>query len=236
MFTRFVSYLMLAITGIAYSAEPNSVHLVTEDAFPLQYMQDGKLEGFAADKVETALTQAGIPYSIDVLPWARAYQLALNVPNTLIFSMARTQERENSFIWLSSLMKTDYKFYGLKEHFQGKELTFEQIKNLRIGVIRDSATYHYLIKKKLSTLYPVSHPSQNYEKLFSGRIDVFTANKESFHASCEQFKSDCDEIEELIPVGIAPTELFMAINIDSDPKLIKRIQLALNNVGDKVEQ
>ena len=73
------------------------INVVTENSFPYQYLENFSIEGPASRLVKRVLEEAGFEYSQTVLPWARAYKYAQTAPNTLIYSIARTPERENNF-------------------------------------------------------------------------------------------------------------------------------------------
>jgi len=45
----------------------------------------------------------GIAGDIQAMPWARGYKLLSSKPNVVLFSTARTQEREHLFHWVGTL-------------------------------------------------------------------------------------------------------------------------------------
>ncbi|WP_199610370.1 type 2 periplasmic-binding domain-containing protein [Flocculibacter collagenilyticus] len=84
-----------------------SVRVITEHLPPYQVGERERLVGgIVANKVQNALSQVGINVRIEVLPWARAYQLAKTRPNTLLFSVVKTDAREKHFIWLGKIFTT----------------------------------------------------------------------------------------------------------------------------------
>ena len=99
------------------------------------------------------LAEAGYTSSLDVLPWARAYAIATSQANTLIFSIARTPQREEQFYWIGTLMDLQYYFYGLSKNFAQTPQQLNDYKNLRVGAILDSATHQYLTQQGFDTLY-----------------------------------------------------------------------------------
>ena len=121
--------------------------VVTENFAPAQYLDaNNNLVGDAADKVRLALDSAGIDYSISVSDWSMAYNIALRDPQTCIFSISRSPEREHNFIWFAKLAQFDTNFYSLKS--KGISLTnLEQAKQYRIAVLKDNYSHHYLLSK-----------------------------------------------------------------------------------------
>jgi polar amino acid transport system substrate-binding protein len=221
---------MWMVGAVNASESPVTIQVVTEEAFPSQYIENGRLVGPSYDIVKAVLKEANIAHSVEVMPWARSYHMALTTANVLIFSMARTAQREQEFIWIGPLVDVKYYFYGLKQRFAGENLTLAQAKRLKIGVIRSSATYQYLQSTGFNNLYRVSSPKQNYEKLLTNRIDIFPANKGSFAASCRKFEINCEDIVPLRPLDLPALSLFFALSKETDPELVSRITRAYQHL------
>ena len=103
------------------SAPKGHVAVVTEDWKPYSFEEDGAVKGSATGLVRKVLERAGIDYSIKVYPWARAYSMALNDDDTLIFAIVRSGEREPLFNWVGQVAPTDScSFYITKR--QGRHL------------------------------------------------------------------------------------------------------------------
>lgn len=77
------------------------VRIVTEENKPVQFYENGTLVGFGIDIIESVNLLLSNKSRIELLPWARAYKIALEHRNVLIFSMRRTQDREDLFHWLA---------------------------------------------------------------------------------------------------------------------------------------
>jgi len=100
---KLITYLLvIVLTNLVFvsmqMAVAHSLRVVTEDSYPVQYVENGQLKGKNATSINTALEMMKLDASIEVLPWARAYNMALSTPNVLIFSITRTPEREDLFI------------------------------------------------------------------------------------------------------------------------------------------
>ena len=131
-------------TGI----QAKSLRVVTEDMPPYQIVEQGKLVGGSSYLlVKQTLQLANIDYEIEILPWARAYKTARFETNTLIFSLARTPEREMLFQWLLPVsQKQSFYYFSLKSATTSVPVTLEQIKKLSVVVVRDSAEHLDLMR------------------------------------------------------------------------------------------
>ena len=81
IFTIYISWLFSSFA----QGKEQTVRVVTESAFPLQYQEEGTIVGPATELLEALLKEAKVSYQIEMQPWARAYQSALTNKNTLIY-------------------------------------------------------------------------------------------------------------------------------------------------------
>jgi polar amino acid transport system substrate-binding protein len=58
------------------------LELATEDSPPLNYLENGEVTGPSVDLVRNMAERAEVPIGIEVMPWARAYQQALDRPGS----------------------------------------------------------------------------------------------------------------------------------------------------------
>ena len=100
--------IILCIPAGCYGLEiPPDLQIITENYPPLNYIENGTLQGISVDLMELAFERLDIPVnrsSFQVLPWSEGYTRALNTPNTMLFSTARLPERESQFLWAGPLV------------------------------------------------------------------------------------------------------------------------------------
>ena len=137
-------FLLMLVSSAACGNEQQdkqdviNIKVVTEDTFPLQYLENGKVTGPATNLVEQVLLAAGVTYNIEVLPWARAYQLALTEPNILIYSLAKTTARLNAFKWVGKITALDYYLYGAVDSEINLQTSLEDLKQYEICLLYTS--------------------------------------------------------------------------------------------------
>lgn len=212
------------------------IRVVTEDTFPIQYLENGKILGPSTELVRSVLNEANIPYSIEVLPWSRAYNTALTQPNTMIYSLARTEQREDLFQWIGSVMRLNYYLVGMESLKLFQPITLESLKKLKIGVIRDSATEQHLIALGFKNLYLVSKQSQSISMLKLGRIDLFPTNYSSFQSSCLHMKVDCQQIKPFYHLEKLTASLYFALSNQTDSAMVDKIKAAYQVVMERSKQ
>ena len=165
------------VTAICLTAGCNAVAgellFTTEESPPYNMSAEDKIVGMATDKVVEMMRRTKLPYRMEMLPWARAYQSAETTAQTCVFSTTRTAEREPTFKWVGPLAFNSWVLYGLAERkFHIK--TLEDARPLRIGTYNADVRDTYLRDKKFN-IDTSSTDAANPRKLLAGRIDLWAS-------------------------------------------------------------
>lgn len=104
------SWLVLVViscTGSAAADAETTLHLLTEENPPYSYTDtsSGDVTGTGVAIVREIMAQSGFTYSIQSLPWQRAYRRAQSKANTCVFMTNRTPAREPLFQWVGPLLE-----------------------------------------------------------------------------------------------------------------------------------
>lgn len=104
--TSALFFLLLLIfhSSKANSAQPE-IQFYSEHFPPFTIDDHGDIHGEAVELVRKMMLLLEHPDTIKVKPWARAYKRALSDPNSAVFLIARTPEREKQFKWVGPLMQ-----------------------------------------------------------------------------------------------------------------------------------
>jgi polar amino acid transport system substrate-binding protein len=70
---------------VAVQAQAAEIHLVTENYPPFNFMKDGEIVGLGADQVREIMVRENIEFTMEMLPWSRAFWLAENRKNHCVF-------------------------------------------------------------------------------------------------------------------------------------------------------
>ncbi|MFC5461068.1 substrate-binding periplasmic protein [Massilia niabensis] len=155
-------------------APVHPLYITTETAAPSSMLgSDGRVIGIATDKVRTALERAGLPYTIDLLPWKRAYAAARTRPDACVYSTTRTPEREALFKWIGPTDSAEWVL--MARAGSGITLrTLEDARPYRIGTYNGDARDAYLRSRGFRV---DAAPADliNPRKLLLGRIDLWAA-------------------------------------------------------------
>lgn len=211
-------------------ANGTQIQVVTEEAFPLQYSEEGVIKGPTTQIVKQMLAQSKVSFDISIMPWARAYEMAKQKPNTLIYSIARTPSREDQFHWIGIVSRYEYYLYTTKDFADSHVINEQTMKQYRIGSVRNSATFQYLHEQDFQHIFAVSNPDQNYEKLIKRRIDMFPASRSAFEASCKNLRDDCERFIPVIPLGLPPVNLYVAMSKETPIEMVNKLKSTFQNM------
>ena len=171
----FFVAMLLAASVTRAEAPPHvpGLYITTEYSPPTSMYEGGRVIGSGTDKVREALVRAAIPYTIELLPWKRAYRIALARPDGCVFSTTRTPERENLFKWVGPTDEGDWVLLGRADHGYRLE-TLEDARKLRIGTYNGDARDSYLRARGFH-VDPAANDLINPKKLMLKRIDLWAA-------------------------------------------------------------
>lgn len=224
LFILFFSSFLLA------NDKAVTIRVLVEDLYPLHYMKNGEIIGSSIDLIEKIIKKSGFNYTIEMQPWARAYNTTLHNKNTLLISIARTKQREKLFTWIGPVIKFNYFLYGLSNTTIDSEMPIAEINNYRIAVIRQTAIHHYLKSKNLNNYQLVGSTEQAIRMLTAHRVDLVSGIDGIFMKHCYRLKLACQSITPLYKFKNIVTDIHIAMNKSTDKEIIKRIKTAFKKV------
>lgn len=220
----------LALVLLLTTSAPASDHkLFTEQLPPFNYVENGVLTGPGADIVLAVFERAGIPLQrkeISVLPWARAYNITMEQPNTMLFSTGRTPERENDFKWIGPILHITIGAIIRKELITHHK-KIDETTNLRIGTVYKTVAEHILGKKGVpkERVTAVSTPEAAVKMLAAGRIDILAFNIHTSFYLMGQLGIDPSSFQVL--QDLERIDLYIACNRGTNDETISRLQQSL---------
>lgn len=207
-----------------------TVQVVTETT-PFVFVQDGKIAGPATEVLQKTLLLAGIKdYRLNMYPWARAYDMALNEPNVLIYLVARTPEREAKFQWVGEFMQIRYHLYKLRDRADVRASSLDAARSYTIGVMRDDLRHQYLQQHGFTRLVMSAQPAENFALLVKRKVDMVPLSEAGAEAQCRNTDFDCTGLERVLPLDGLTTGLYMAYSLSTPQAVVQRTQAAFKQL------
>lgn len=202
--------------------------ILTENLPPLNFVENGTLVGPSVEIVKEIQERTGSVEPIQVYPWARAYKMALDMENVILFGMTYTKDRSELFKWVGPLAtKRDILLARRDAPFSITSL--EDAKKVeRIGTLRDDVRGKLLEKMGFTNLEPVSDEQNNAQKLALGRIDLWAYKKPGFRTVCKLAEVDPDLFVEV--AHLKESELKIAFSKKTSDAIVARWQKAFDDM------
>lgn len=228
------AFLLLAPPAVRAGWE---LAYVSEEYYPFNYTEKGETRGVSVDLLRLVWKELGEEeHAIRMLPWARAYDRGCNVSNTVLFSMARTPQRENLFRWAGPIATVRFVLIAKKssrirlDHLDD----LEDGKAYRIGTLRNDIT-HALLRAHCgqSKVEPLADMRQNILKLVDDRLDMVAYEEASWRKLAMRHGLSPDDYETVLVLREAP--VFYAFHRDIPPDAYRDFQRALERVKTSPE-
>lgn len=229
-------FLLLLVSGTFYSAHAQEITIVTEDYPPYHYENNGIVVGQGTETLQAVLNVLNIKARIEIYPWARAYKMALNNKNTLIYGIAKTPQRENLFKWIGVSSPVRYCLFALTSRNDIDVPSLEDAKRYKIGTVREDIIELYLIEngfKKKKHFDPISSYEANLRKLISRRVDLWGVVDLTAHYLVQSNHYPRNIIKEVYCLKEISTEgAYMAFSKNTPDALVDQFREALKKIKE----
>ncbi|WP_415714167.1 substrate-binding periplasmic protein [Maridesulfovibrio sp.] len=237
LFNIVLLLLLMPAYGLA---DDCGLKIITEISYPSTIINNEQLTGFGVEIVEALKKEIGCDAEIEVMPWARGYRYLENHPDVMLFSTARTKEREDKFYWVGPIACYKWVFYGLKG-LRGKVKSLEDAKKVSgIGVYRNDARAQFLKSQGFTNLEVMISQEQNFKKLMRGRIELVATS----NIGVDGFLDSNEELRKLaVPVfTFRNVKLFLAFSKSTGMQTVQRwedafealqVRGVIGNIQDK---
>lgn len=149
------------------------VTIVSSENAPFAYTDkgSGKITGVSTELLAEAFARTGIASEVAIYPWARAYMMAKNTPDTCVFPLTRLPDRENQFQWVGPLSSNKWVLFA-RADFSGVIRHVGDASRYSIGGLIDDGPSVYLKSLGLTLELTGDHHA-NVKKLASGRVQLW---------------------------------------------------------------
>ena len=218
--------LLCTAGALAGASGPRRLHLLTESSPPISMLAGAEVIGSGTEKVREIMVRTGTGFTLELLPWRRAYTFTLERADTCLFSTTRTPEREDLFNWVGPTDEAEWVLLGRADrNFQLR--TLDDARNLRIGTYHGDARDEYL-RARGFLVDPAPVDMMNPRKLMLDRIDLWAASLKRGTTLTKQNSWG----ENIVPVlSFNRIGVYLACNRSVPGELIDRMNAALEGMS-----
>lgn len=196
---RLFSYLyilLLAITSLMSSrsvyadeerAELFRIHGQTkyfaENYPPANFYEDDILQGVSVELLHEIWAKLSLPQKeIILVPWIRGYRELESTPNAVLFTMSRTEQRENLFKWVGPVFSSTHVLVAKQKTTININET-KDIFNYDIATVRADISEKLLLKTGFpdQKMAKLSNVKQAFLMLKNDRVDLVMLSIHGLH-------------------------------------------------------
>lgn len=219
----------VAVSAATLQPEQAVLHLYTEHSPPGEYLDSrGQAAGATVELIKLLLHRLDQPATIELLPWARAFERAQVEPMSGVFETVRNKERETRFKWVGPLKVYTIGLYGRRDMVSSTSVTANISKDYLACEYRESV--HVNALKRLgftegrNLILTVNH-GDCLNLLRHGRVHLTSMNEASAARYQLQMQQSGHQLVMLHPFSEA--RLYLAFSLDIDDSIVERWQHAL---------
>jgi polar amino acid transport system substrate-binding protein len=230
---RSKTLIVVSALSILFLAKPlfahDSVTVVTELSPPHQTFENGQIAGTSTNIVRHVLEASKVDAEFKIYPWARAFNIAKSKPNTLIYNIARTPEREKLFHWIGQVASYQFGFVKLSSREDISIQSIEQAKQYTIAVQRDDVSSNWLFENGFSEhMHKIitADIASSWDLLIKGKVDLIIDDPNLFETMQTKLGLKEKAVTLAYPITALNQSTWLAINIHSSEDLVARLMKA----------
>lgn len=231
---KYIAQIVAAILLLASreSVAAERITVVADLWAPYVTIENGQVSGVSTDIVLSALEKANIPYHLQIMPWSRAYEMALNDKNVLIYTLVRTEERLNKFKWAGKLHPNVPAYlYGLKSSKIGPINSLQDAKEYSVAAPRSSYSVQKLLSLGFQTQKNIVETKDGetaFKMMISNHVDLIAEASSHMDFLLKQSNTSLDLVKAYIQ--IEDVELYTAFSLKTDDQLVEKLTRAIRAI------
>lgn len=208
--------------------------IVTEHLPPIQVVQNNiGVSGMAVEIVQQLLIITEEQAVIEGHNWARAYKMAKEQPNVMIFSITRNHIREHQFHWVGMINKLDNYLWRLKSRTDITISTLEHAKQYTIAVPKGDIQ-HQILKdygfKETQKLVVVTRYSQALKMFLLGRVDLIIGSTMVLKDKLSPLGHTFDQLEPVLEIRNNIGDIYIAFSLSTPMAQVEKYRRALKQI------
>jgi len=199
---------------------------LTEEFPPLNSASNGTIEGIGPDLLRAVAEQFNLtlgPGQLRLTSWTDAYRVALDRNETVVFSTARTEDREGLFRWAGPIARLQYVVLADRN----RTISGDDLARYRIVTMRDDAAGRYLLAAGVpeSAIRTETDPSALIGALLNGDADAMAYPLITARALLARYGADPNRFEIVRMLG--ERDMYFAFNRNVSPSVVQAFNQSL---------
>lgn len=218
----FLLFFLFGLGVLPLVAQLQSgVRILTEDSPPGEILSpEGRVTGPTAELVRELARRVGVTSDIEMLPWTRAYSIALKEKQIVLFETTRTDQREPLFHWVGPIKRIQWQFWA-KKSSKFRPKTLEDVKALGpVTVYLGDSKTEFLEGAGFTKVQKVNAGELSARLLDTGRVSTWMGSDLGMKEIFDRVGLPQTDFE---PIYTVETKyLYVALSLDFTPEQVKK--------------
>lgn len=232
-----IRILVLGIVLLSNAAFATPLRFIGEQAAPFIFLDEQQQPtGVLVEITRALINETEVDGSIELIPWARAYEIALTESDVVLISLLKTPLRQSQFQWLGKVHEAKANMFQLKKRSDIQLDSLAQAKSLRVASVRGYGSSDFLLENgfvEWNNLILVTRPEQLWEMLYRDRVDLVLFNTEAGKFEAAKSGHDPDQLVNALPIPELTLDLFLATGLATSAETVQRLQIGLQSLQAK---
>lgn len=231
--STFILSLLGLWIGVLLMGSPavsQELRLVTSPWPPSNYLdEEGQPTGLTVAIIEAIKEKLGLSTPIEVIPWARGYKIAQSEPNILLFTAAKTPEREEmGFRFIAPAVMWTHGLLAKKDSgIEIKSLEDARSQGLTAVGVRGSWQVKLLQEAGIDTV-EADDQETCARMLLAGRVDVWITSQLQASVVLENIDAEQSSVEPVFIHRRSPS--YLMVSNGTDPQLLQKWENAFDEL------
>ncbi|WP_340678694.1 transporter substrate-binding domain-containing protein [Paraglaciecola sp.] len=234
--------IQIIVFFLCNSAQSAELKVYIAEYPPFQVLSEkGDHSGFSVELFNEIVKLSHLDVEYIPVPWVRAQALVAEQKNSLLFTMAKTPEREELYRWVATIYVVNEGVFSLKSRTDLSINTLDDVHRYSIALPRGDVSVKTLniFPNNTKGVYIVEHQEQCMKMLNLGRVDLNYNNDVGFFIAAKMLGFNRDKFTQIFTTG--QTEMGIVANKNSNPENLRKISQALlilkkNGIYNKIQR
>ncbi len=188
----------------------------------------GKITGSAVDVMQELLNRLNRVEPIDMRSWEESYGFLKQGPNTILFSVAKTKDREPLFGWVGPISQSKLQLFALSGSAAAAQKDPAAWKNAKVVTVQGWYSETYLREQGYGNIIAMKNPTLALQKLLDGTGDYLCLPELSTAGAVLFNHTDNNQLAKVSSLETVP--LYIAFSGDVPGDVLKKWQATLDQM------
>lgn len=219
-------------TGVVH-ANVSTLLIFTEDSPPYQFQAEGKVAGLATKRVRAIVDHAGLNAEVKLYPWARAMKYVKSSARGLIYSIAKSPEREGEFHWIAPVARFELALVALSDRDNLVVPSWEDLVSYSFAAQRGDIAYQWLQKQGVAEAQILSCAdiSCSWQQLLHGTVDFIIEDPSLIATTASSLGVEEHHVRVVKLIPELSLDAYLAANKRMDGNTIEKLRQAAKDLN-----